>query len=146
MRFGEVVMSFMQLKGVVGATMNRKKNSMYVLTTRKNNYKRKDIDMPRFILDVANTKYEGDLDTKAFMEELCEKFGNHFLSVVCVDKTNDNQFHDDAKKNKLSKEQIQNYNNYLEDTKWKQNLYLKQEHHQAIKVMTGKSICQNTHL
>ena len=73
--------------------------------------------MPRFILDVANTKYEGDLDTKAFMEELCDKFGNHILSVVCVDKTNDNQFHDNAKKNKLSKEQIQNYNNYLEDTK-----------------------------
>jgi nicotinic acid phosphoribosyltransferase len=67
--------------------------------------------MPRFILDVANTNK--DLDTKAFMEELCEKFGNHFLSVVCVDKTNDSQFHDDAKKNKLSKEQIQNYNDYL---------------------------------
>ena len=70
--------------------------------------------MPRFILDVANTKYEGDLDTKAFMEELCEKFGNHFLNVVCVDKTNDNQFHDDDyTKNKLTKEQIQNYNDYL---------------------------------
>jgi hypothetical protein len=70
--------------------------------------------MPRFILDVANTKYEGDLDTKAFMEELCERFGNHFLSVVCIDKTNDNQFHDDDyTKNKLTKEQIQNYNNYL---------------------------------
>ena len=70
--------------------------------------------MPRFILDVANTKYEGNLDTKAFMEELCEKFGNHFLSVVCVDKTNDNQFHDDDyTKNKLTKEQIQNYNDYL---------------------------------
>lgn len=54
--------------------------------------------MPRFILDVANTKYEGNLDNKAFMEELCDKFGNHFLSVVCIDKTNDNQFHDDAKK------------------------------------------------
>ena len=87
---------------------------MYVSTTRKNNYKRKDIKMPRFILDVANTKYEGNLDTKAFMEELCEKFGNHFLSVVCVDKTNDNQFHDDDyTKNKLTKEQIQNYNDYL---------------------------------
>jgi hypothetical protein len=117
MRFGEVVMSFTQSRIVVVAMGNRKKNIMYVLTTRKNNYKRKDIDMPRFILDVANTKYEGDLDTKAFMEELCDKFGNHFLSVICVDKTNDNQFHDDAKKNKLSKEQIQNYNNYLEDTK-----------------------------
>ena len=70
--------------------------------------------MPRFILDVANTKYEGDLDTKVFMEELCERFGNHFLSVVCIDKTNDNQFHDDDyTKNKLTKEQIQNYNNYL---------------------------------
>jgi hypothetical protein len=70
--------------------------------------------MPRFILDVANTKFEGDLDTKVFMEELCEKFGNHFLSVVCVDKTNDNQFHDDDyTKNKLTKEQIQNYNDYL---------------------------------
>ena len=69
--------------------------------------------MPRFILDVANTKYEGDLDTKAFMEELCEKCGNHFLILVFVDKTNDNQFDDDAKKNKLSKEQIQNYNDYL---------------------------------
>ena len=32
--------------------------------------------MPRFILDVANTKYEGNLDNKAFMEELCDKFGN----------------------------------------------------------------------
>ena len=70
--------------------------------------------MPRFILDVANTKGDGDLDTKAFMEELCERFGNHFLSVVCVDKTNDNQFHDDDyTKNKLTKEQIQNYNDYL---------------------------------
>jgi len=70
--------------------------------------------MPRFILDVANTKFEGDLDTKVFMEELCEKFGNHFLSVVCVDKTNDSQFHDDDyTKNKLTKEQIQNYNDYL---------------------------------
>ena len=69
--------------------------------------------MPRFILDVANTKGDGDLDTKAFMEDLCEKFGNHFLSVACVDKTNDNQFHDDYTKNKLTKEQIQNYNDYL---------------------------------
>ena len=69
--------------------------------------------MPRFILDVENTKYEGDLDTKAFMEELCERYGNHFLSVVCVDKTNDNQFNEESIKNKLSKEQIQNYNNYL---------------------------------
>jgi len=69
--------------------------------------------MPRFILDVANTNGDGELDTKAFMEELCERFGNHFLSVVCVDKTNDSQFHEDAKKNKLSKEQIQNYNDYL---------------------------------
>ena len=69
--------------------------------------------MPRFILDVANTKYEGDLNTKAFMEELCERYGNHFLSVVCVDKTNDNQFNEESIKNKLSKEQIQNYNNYL---------------------------------
>ncbi len=70
--------------------------------------------MPRFILDVANTKYEGDLDTKAFMEELCERFGNHFLNVVCIDKTNDNQFHDDDyTKNELSKEQIKNYNDYL---------------------------------
>jgi hypothetical protein len=70
--------------------------------------------MPRFILDVANTKYEGDLDIKAFMEELCERYGNHFLSVVCVDKTNDNQFNDDDyTKNKLSKEQIETYNDYL---------------------------------
>jgi hypothetical protein len=72
--------------------------------------------MPRFILDVANTKYEGDLDTKAFMEELCERYGNRFVSVVCIDKTNDNQFHDDDyTKNKLTKEQIQNYNNYLKE-------------------------------
>ena len=70
--------------------------------------------MPRFILDVANTKYDGDLDTKAFMKELCDRFGNYFVSVVCIDKTNDNQFHDDAEENKLSKTQIQNYNNYLE--------------------------------
>ena len=69
--------------------------------------------MPRFILDVANTRYEGDLDTKAFMEELCERFGNHFVSIVCVDKTNDNQFYDEPMKNKLSKKQIQNYDNYL---------------------------------
>ena len=69
--------------------------------------------MPRFILDVANTKYEGDLDTKAFMEELCDRFGNHFVSIVCVDKTNDNQFYDEPMKNKLSKKQIQNYDNYL---------------------------------
>ena len=69
--------------------------------------------MPRFILDVANTKYEGDLDTKAFMEELCERFGNHFVSIVCVDKTNDNQFYDEPMKNRLSKKQIQNYDNYL---------------------------------
>jgi hypothetical protein len=69
--------------------------------------------MPRFILDVANTKFEGDLDTKEFMKELCDKFGNHILSVVCIDKTNDNQFHDDAEENKLSNSQIQNYNEYL---------------------------------
>ena len=69
--------------------------------------------MPRFILDVANTRYEGDLDTKAFMEKLCERFGNHFVSIVCVDKTNDNQFYDEPMKNKLSKKQIQNYDNYL---------------------------------
>ena len=78
------------------------------------NLYRRDIKMPRFILDVANTKYDGDLDTKAFMEELCDRFGNHFVSVVCIDKTNDNQFHEDTEKNKLTKEQIQNYNDYLE--------------------------------
>lgn len=70
--------------------------------------------MPRFILDVANTKFEGDLNTKEFMEELCEKFGKHFISIVCIDKTNENQFYDDDySKNKLSKTQIKNYNDYL---------------------------------
>lgn len=70
--------------------------------------------MPRFILDVANTRFDGDLDTKAFMNDLCEKYGNHFVSIVCIDKSNENQFHDDDyTKNKLSKEQIQSYNNYL---------------------------------
>jgi len=69
--------------------------------------------MPRFILDVANTKFESDVDTKQFMEDLCEKYGNHFVSIVCIDKTNDNQFYDEPIKNKLSKKQIQNYNNYL---------------------------------
>jgi hypothetical protein len=70
--------------------------------------------MPRFILDIANTEFEGDLDTKAFMNDLCEKYGNHILSIVCIDKTNENQFHDeDYRKNKLSKTQIKNYNDYL---------------------------------
>ena len=69
--------------------------------------------MPRFILDVANTRFDGDLNTKAFMEELCERYGNHFVSVVCVDNTNNNQFYDEPIKNKLSKTQIDNYNNYL---------------------------------
>jgi len=69
--------------------------------------------MPRFILDIANTKFEGELDTKAFMEDLCNQYGNHFVSIVCVDKTNDNQFYDDPIHNKLSKTQIDNYNNYL---------------------------------
>jgi hypothetical protein len=69
--------------------------------------------MPRFILDVANTEYEGDLDTKAFMVELCERLGNHFISVVCIDKTNENQFHEDLTKNKLTKNQINSYNEYL---------------------------------
>jgi hypothetical protein len=69
--------------------------------------------MPRFILDIANTKFDGDLNTKAFMENLCEKYGNHILSIVCIDKTNENQFHEDYSKNKLSKSQIKNYNDYL---------------------------------
>ena len=69
--------------------------------------------MPRFILDVANTKFEGDINTKQFMEDLCEKYGNNFVSIVCIDKTNENQFYDEPIKNKLSKNQIQNYNNYL---------------------------------
>jgi hypothetical protein len=71
--------------------------------------------MPRFILDVANTEWEGQVDTKAFMKDLCDKYGNYFLSVVCIDKTNDNQFHDDSLKNKLSKKQIKVYNDYLEN-------------------------------
>ena len=69
--------------------------------------------MPRFILDVANTLGNGELDTKAFMEDLCEKYGSHFVSIACIDKTNDNQFHDDYDKNQLSDKQIQNYNDYL---------------------------------
>jgi len=73
--------------------------------------------MPRFILDIANTKFKGDLNTKAFMEELCEKYGNHFVSIVCIDETNDNQFYDESIKNRLSKNQVKNYNDYLRGIK-----------------------------
>ena len=70
--------------------------------------------MARFIIDVANVN---DKDIKALCITLSEIVGEKhdygIASAVCIDPTNDNQFHDDATKNKLSAKQLKNYTKSL---------------------------------
>jgi hypothetical protein len=76
--------------------------------------------MARFILDVANLTAEQIkevykiIDTDEFLpKKVC--------TIICIDETNENQFHDfdptigdSPMNNKLSETQIENYNKFLE--------------------------------
>lgn len=63
--------------------------------------------MARFIVDVANLKPE---QIKKFAIAVGDiEIGDGIISAVCIDETNDNQFHDTPSKNYLSKEQINTF-------------------------------------
>ena len=77
--------------------------------------------MARFILDVnsngSHTMSDEQMDKvcKAMNEKL---FDGEVFSIVCIDKTTENQFYIDDEEtnftdNKLSEEQINNYNDFL---------------------------------
>jgi len=58
--------------------------------------------MARFLFDIANLK-----NPQKFMEELCGEFSDDIVTIQCLDESNDNQFHDDPTKNRLTKKQIE---------------------------------------
>ena len=63
--------------------------------------------MARFILDVANCDKE---EANKIMERVVEELGDKITSITLVDVSNDNQFYEDARKNVLTKKQINNFN------------------------------------
>lgn len=63
----------------------------------------------RYILDIADTT---GAHAKEFMEEICETMADHIITIVCIDETNTNQFHDDPTKNTLTDAQLQRYTDY----------------------------------
>ena len=63
--------------------------------------------MARFILDVANCDKK---EANKVMERVVEELGDKIASITLVDVSNDNQFHEDASKNVLTKKQINNFN------------------------------------
>ncbi len=65
--------------------------------------------MARFIIDIANLS---EIEIDNFMEELTDKT-NKVITIYCIEKTNDNQFHERNYRNRLSEKQIQNYNKQL---------------------------------
>jgi len=72
--------------------------------------------MARFILDVANFKLnEGEEWCKNLMKDLTENYASKIISIHCIDKSNDNQFHEENYLNTLSEMQIKNFNKLLKD-------------------------------
>lgn len=65
--------------------------------------------MARFIIDIANLS---EIEIDNFMEELTDNT-NKIITIHCIEKTNDNQFHERNYRNRLSEKQIQNYNKQL---------------------------------
>ncbi len=63
----------------------------------------------RYILDIADPT---GAHAKEFMEEICETMADHIITIVCIDETNTNQFHDDSAKNTLTDAQLQRYTDY----------------------------------
>ena len=61
----------------------------------------------RIILDIANQD-NPNLTLLNIIDALIDKTA----SVVCIDETNTNQFHNDTTKNTLTDEQLQRYNDY----------------------------------
>ena len=66
----------------------------------------------RYILDIADMTDSPTTYSKEFMDELCETMGDHVITIVCIDETNDNQFHNDPTKNTLTDTQLQRYSDY----------------------------------
>ena len=62
--------------------------------------------MARFILDVANCDKK---EANKVMERVVEELGDKIASITLVDVSNDNQFYEDARKNVLTKKQINNF-------------------------------------
>lgn len=61
----------------------------------------------RIILDIANKD-----NPKQVLDALVKSLDNETVSAVCIDETNENQFHEDMTQNVLSKKQIKTYKNY----------------------------------
>ena len=66
----------------------------------------------RYILDIAQTDKTPTDYAKKFMQDFCETMEDHIVTIVCIDKTNDNQFHNDNTKNTLTDAQLQSYTDY----------------------------------
>mgnify|MGYP000026351715 FL=1 len=66
----------------------------------------------RYILDIAQTNETPANYAKKFMQDFCETMEDHIVTIVCIDETNDNQFHNDPTKNTLTDTQLQRYSDY----------------------------------
>lgn len=67
--------------------------------------------MARFILDVGNLD---PVRIQKLMRNLCDDT-NEIISITCIDETNTNQFYTETRKNRLTEDQIKNYNESLEN-------------------------------
>lgn len=69
--------------------------------------------MARFILDVGNLKEDR---IWKFVKDLfdTEIIKYETATIHCIDETNENQFHNDDRKNRLSKKQIETYNTMMD--------------------------------
>lgn len=63
----------------------------------------------RIILDIANQN-----NVNQALINVTDALSEYTVSAVCIDETNDNQFHNDPKKNTLTDAQIQSYSDYCE--------------------------------
>tara|TARA_Y100000114_G_scaffold143630_1_gene151362 strand:- start:23 stop:250 length:228 start_codon:yes stop_codon:yes gene_type:complete len=72
--------------------------------------------MARFILDINSDGHYKMNENQ--INKICKKINEDFTEgnvfrIVCIDDSTDNQFYENEKRNKLNKNQIKNYDNFL---------------------------------
>ena len=82
-----------------------------ICLTNKN---QKDLDMARFVLDIANLSKE---EISEAMEGIIVKFSKEqmIVSIRCIDETNENQFYETGSYNVLSDRQIESFRRQVEN-------------------------------
>ncbi len=78
----------------------------FITITKINNFKL--YNMARFILDIGNVE---ESQIEIVSEKIRNLFSEDIVNIVCVDITNENQFHSNhTEKNNLNDIQMRNFN------------------------------------